>query len=267
MPVAHTFKNGRNVNVWDYEKVWEKILDEEPEGKVYFEGFAGYDDTPRRGEEGSIVFHSTPEAFSYYLTELMAKSAAYHNEIVFINAWNEWGEGMYLEPDERYGEKYLNAVLYAKSNYSRLIGKYTEKKKAGKEVQQVEELNKVIDKNVRYLQLLDQWMALREQGCSLADKLFEFGYTKIAVYGYGTLGRHLGTELIESKVTMEYIVDQQKDKISADVPVYLPEEVLPETELVVVTAVYDYDEIYKRLREKSDCKIISLEALIFEEEM
>lgn len=265
----HTFKGRHDINVWDYKEIWEKILNEEPVGKVYFEGFVGYDDTPRRGEKGSIVFNTTPETFSYYLAELMAKSAARQNDIIFINAWNEWGEGMYLEPDERHGEEYLNAVLYAKTHYSHLVDKYTKKSKEMIEGESwlVRELNKAINKNVRYLHLLDRWMELREKGCSVTEKLYEAGYRKIAVYGYGILGRHFRNECIQSKVTVEYIIDRQKEGLHTNVPVYLPEEVFPEVELMVVTAVYDYDEIYKRLKEKHDCRVISLETLIFEEEL
>ena len=55
---------------------------------------------------------SDPELFRGQL-RLMAKSVLHkdHEErVVFINAWNEWAEGMYLEPDMKYGHAYLNVV-------------------------------------------------------------------------------------------------------------------------------------------------------------
>jgi len=73
----------------------------------------GWDNEPRKPGRGSIFAFSTPETYKNWLIEACnyAKSIKVPDErIVFINAWNEWGEGAYLEPDRRFGYAYLQAT-------------------------------------------------------------------------------------------------------------------------------------------------------------
>ena len=54
-----------------------------------------------------------PEIFEKYFSSLMTQETEKHSsdkQFVFINAWNEWAEGTYLEPDMRNGYAYLEAV-------------------------------------------------------------------------------------------------------------------------------------------------------------
>ena len=87
---------------YQYEQLWESLLAASGlRKKTYYGGFVGYDDTPRRGKSGTVVEGSSPKLFQDYLSQLIAKNSSVGNEYVFLNAWNEWGEGMHLEPDTK----------------------------------------------------------------------------------------------------------------------------------------------------------------------
>ena len=98
---------------FDYDKVWEKIIDDTKQDKDTICGgaFVGYDDTPRRGRYGKFVKGGTPDKFGKYMKELL--SVCKDREFVFLTAWNEWGEGAYLEPDQESGYEYLEALKKA----------------------------------------------------------------------------------------------------------------------------------------------------------
>ena len=72
--------------------------------------FVRYDDTPRRGKEAMIILGETPEKFQKYLSRLYKLCCQHDKPILLLTAWNEWGEGAYLEPDERDKYGFLEAI-------------------------------------------------------------------------------------------------------------------------------------------------------------
>ncbi len=76
-----------------------------------------WDNTPRRQGDGTVFVNSTPATFRYWLEQALRQTrlrAGGDERLVFINAWNEWAEGSYLEPDARVGRQYLEAVRDAR---------------------------------------------------------------------------------------------------------------------------------------------------------
>lgn len=104
-------KKGK-VAIWNYDEVWNDILLEArfSAKDSYLCGFVDYDDSPRRGNKARIILGSSPEKFEKYMGKLMKISEKQNKEYVFLMAWNEWGEGSYLEPDSEYQYKYLEAI-------------------------------------------------------------------------------------------------------------------------------------------------------------
>jgi lipopolysaccharide biosynthesis protein len=75
--------------------------------------FPTWDNTPRRKATASIVLGSNPEKFERWFSEVCEYTLEHlsgDRRLVFVNAWNEWGEGCHLEPDTRYGRAYLEKL-------------------------------------------------------------------------------------------------------------------------------------------------------------
>lgn len=101
-------------DILDYRAVNQVLLDT-PHEKNHFRGmFVDYDDSPRRGKTALIFKYSSPDRFGYYLREHIKRAKQEQNDMLFINAWNEWGEGNYLEPDTQNGFRYLEEVRNAR---------------------------------------------------------------------------------------------------------------------------------------------------------
>jgi GT2 family glycosyltransferase len=79
----------------------------------------GWDNTARRQDDGVVFVNSTPGAYQAWL-ECVLRQTRQHapgdEQLVFINAWNEWAESAYLEPDLAWGHGYLEATRDARDN-------------------------------------------------------------------------------------------------------------------------------------------------------
>ncbi|EKS30297.1 glycoside hydrolase family 99-like domain-containing protein [Afipia felis] len=85
----------------------------------------GWDNSARRPHDGTIFYDASPSLFRKWLDVCFARASENppDERLVFINAWNEWAEGAYLEPDRRYGYAYLTAVADAVEGRSSFGGK------------------------------------------------------------------------------------------------------------------------------------------------
>lgn len=99
----------------NYDEIWNHILnDKDIFPNIIPTAFTDWDNTPRRGEKGSVVIGASPDKFEEYFTKLIRKAQSqYKTDLIFIFAWNEWAEGGYLEPDELNGFGYLRAIYKA----------------------------------------------------------------------------------------------------------------------------------------------------------
>lgn len=108
------------VEKYEYDKIirnFYSLMDREE--YVYPQLLVGWDRSPRSGKKAIIYKNSNPKSFKLAakLAIDTVKEKDEQHRIIFLNSWNEWGEGAYMEPDMRYGKGFINALREAINEY------------------------------------------------------------------------------------------------------------------------------------------------------
>ena len=256
--VFHKYFEGQRVIRYE-DAINAEILDK-PQDDTYYGAFSGFDNTPRMGIRGNIVKEASPSLFKKQVLALIRKNFDSGMDMLFVNAWNEWGEGMYLEPDEESGFNYLKALKEAKDNCDTddipsgapLLKVYNDPNAA------------ILNKYDKFWHILDRWMKLKEAGKNLSPYFKIREINEVAVYGCGMLGRHLIKELERTGIKISFLIDQNAEKIESIYDSFTSDMDFPHTEAIIVTIPDAYPSIYMKLREKTEVPVISVEEVVME---
>jgi lipopolysaccharide biosynthesis protein len=99
--------------VFPYEKIIDQLIDEPIPGiENYPCVIPNWDNTPRSGRNGLVLHGSTPELFRRHMRRALdrVRDVPGEHRIVFVKSWNEWAEGNHLEPDLKFGLRYLEVL-------------------------------------------------------------------------------------------------------------------------------------------------------------
>lgn len=108
-----------DVDVFDYLSCMGMMIERnKPDYKLFRGVFPMWDNSARRKVNPTIFADSSPAAYGVWLSEMLRytrENFACDEQLLFVNAWNEWGEGCHLEPDARHGMQYLEHTRLALS--------------------------------------------------------------------------------------------------------------------------------------------------------
>jgi hypothetical protein len=116
-PLRYWMEELGGPTVVDYDEVWREIVARPSDGgTVTLPGaFVDWDNTARYRRRATLFSGATPDRFEFWMRRLLGAVSENREQerFIFVNAWNEWAEGAYLEPDERNGYLFLDALRKA----------------------------------------------------------------------------------------------------------------------------------------------------------
>ena len=120
------------------------------------------------------------------------------------------------------------------------------------------------DKRLALFLMMNQWVKVKQDGKHLVSYFEKNGYKRIAIYGMSHVGETLLNELDGTSTQVAYGIDQNADKIYAEIDILSMGDDLEPVDAVVVTSITFFDEIKEKLSKKIKCPIISLKDILAE---
>ena len=111
---------------------------------------------------------------------------------------------------------------------------------------------------------MNQWIGLKQDNQQIETYFQKNNYQRIAVYGMGFVGMRLIKELRNTNLNIIYGIDQNAANISSDLKLLTLEDELPEVDVIIVTVLGSFQEIYDKLSTKIKCDIVAIEDIINE---
>ncbi len=122
------------------------------------------------------------------------------------------------------------------------------------------EIRKDIQKLKFFYRLLVRWMLIKVNDKEIYSFFYERHMKKIIIYGMKELGEILYADLKHADLDIVQIIDRDADKmyVDADMHVSYPDDLLENADVIVVTAVTEFDSIKDNLSKKTKTSIVSL---------
>lgn len=110
---ARRVLGGIVLDKYKYRDIMQHIITKEDyEDHIYPQLTPRRDRSPRSGRKAMIYYGGTPQDFYEAAIKAIACviNRDFEHRLIFLNAWNEWGEGDYMEPDQKFGHGYIDAL-------------------------------------------------------------------------------------------------------------------------------------------------------------
>lgn len=140
------------------------------------------------------------------------------------------------------------------------IGRFVQKDKND---EKLEKQRKLAEKHLDMFLLMNRWVQNKTADKEIADYLLKNEIRTVAIYGMNYIGETLYTELKNTPIEVRYAIDRNAETMYAECDMLGPDNELPFVDAVIVTPLTGYDAIKEMLKKRIDCKIISIEDIVY----
>ena len=219
--------------------------------------FWGLKDSPLLDNMGTSFIMINPQKGMDLFDKAADKLEFYPSSADAIVSGNRYGFNQ-VQCDQK-----MRDYLWDSLNNGEDIGVVTERIINKTLEDKIKRQKRMIDKDNRIMELYERWVAAQSRDEDVCRFLLDNRLEHVAIYGFGTLGRAVFDVIRSSSVSVDYIIESNKSRWDKDLrQFFTAQDELPNVDAVIVTAISDFEDISKKMKEELICPILSLEDIV-----